>query len=70
MNNFQLNLADQMQFPGLSEWWGKYMTYLKKNGKGTVQHKPRLHHMFNEKCMVLAFHCLKVCRDSLFVTFT
>lgn len=36
------------------------MAFLKKGGKGTVQHKPRLHHKFNEQCMVIAYHCLKV----------
>ena len=36
------------------------MKYLKKEGKGTVTHKPRLHNRFNEKAMTLAFHCLKV----------
>ena len=36
------------------------MKYLKEEGKGTVTHKPRLHNRFNEKTMILAYHCLKV----------
>lgn len=41
------------------------MKFLKKEGKGTVTHKPRLNHRFNEDAMVLAYHCLKAlqCRD-------
>ena len=36
------------------------MKYLKKEGKGTVSHKPRLTNRFNEKAMTLAFHSVKV----------
>jgi len=60
---YKLNLADPLIFPNHYEWWGQYMKFLKKDGKGMVTHKPRLHHRFNEKAMVLAYHCLKALQN-------
>ena len=53
-------MADPIVFPNHYDWWGKYMKYLKKEGKGQVQHKPRLHQKFLEEAMTLAYYCLRV----------
>ena len=60
LNITQMNLADQMLFPNHYDWWRKYMEYLKKEGRGTVHHKPGLHNKFSEAAMTLAYHCLQV----------
>ena len=49
-----------MIYPNHDKWWGKYITYLKKESKEMVTLKPRLYNKYNEKTMILAFHFLKV----------
>ena len=51
--------TDPERFPGHGDWWKKYCTYLKRQGKGSVDHKKLLHADFNISAMELAHHSLE-----------
>ena len=57
---FKINLADPLAFPQHFDWWQRYTKWLKKEGRGTIKYKSKLHKKFNEDSMFLAHHCLQV----------
>ena len=57
---FQIDLTDIVKFPTHYDWWKKILEDVKRSGRGTVKHKPELHHEFGERFMDLAHHLLEV----------